>query len=210
MSKEEIYKKQGFGVNRIGFGEKPAIVVVDMQKDFIDEDAPSTCHPSTTEIIPHIQRLLEKAREKNIPIFYSQGVVHPSLVEVGLWKSKAHKEGKVQIEGSKGVEITEKLQPAAEDFIIKKRRPSAFFRTDLDVYLSGLNIDTLILTGTSMSGCVRATATDAFMRDYRTMIVKECVADRVPEVLESNLFDVDAKYCDVILLQEALDYLETI
>jgi maleamate amidohydrolase len=128
---------------------------------------------------------------------------------VGLWKSKAHKEGKVQIEGSKGVEITEKLQPAPEDFIIKKRRPSAFFRTDLDVYLNGLQIDTLIMTGTSMSGCVRATATDAFNRDYRTMIIKECVADRDPEVLESNLFDVDAKYCDVILLQEALDYLDS-
>ena len=209
MSKEEFSKRQGFGLDRIGFGAKPAIIVVDMQKDFIDEDAPSTCHPSTTEIIPYIQRLLAMARGKKIPIFYTQGIVHPSLVEVGLWKSKAHKEGKVQIEGSKGVQITEKLQPAPEDFIIKKRRPSAFFRTDLDVYLSGLGTDTLIMTGTSMSGCVRATATDAFNRDYRTMIVKECVADRDPEVLKSNLFDVNAKYCDVILLQEALDYLDS-
>jgi len=210
MLKEEVYKKQGFGVNRIGFGAKPAIIVVDMQKDFIDEDAPSTCHPSTTEIIPHIQSLLVIARKKKVPIFYSQGVVHPSLVEVGFWKSKAHKEGKVQIEGSKGVEITEKLKPTTEDFIIKKRRPSAFFRTDLDIYLSGLKVDTLIITGTSMSGCVRATATDAFMRDFRTMIVRECVADRVPEVLDSNLFDMDAKYCDVVSLQETLDYLNTL
>lgn len=209
-TKFEVYAKQRIGVSRIGFGKKPAIVVVDMQNDFIDEDAPSTCWPLIGDIIPSIQVLLKKSREKKVPIFYTQGVVHPSLVDVGLWKVMAHKEGKMQVEGTRGVEITDRLRPNPQDYIIKKRRPSAFFQTDLDVFLRGLNIDTLIVTGTSVSGCVRATATDAFMRDYRTMIVKECVTDRTQEVLDSNLFDMDAKYCDVVSLQEILDYLETI
>jgi nicotinamidase-related amidase len=207
-TREEVYRKQGFGINRIGFGRKPAIIVVDMQNDFIDKDAPSTCYPMSAELIPNIRMLLTNAREKSVPIFYTQGIVHPSLIEVGLWKSMAHKEGKVQVEGTRGAEIAEELRPGPQDVIIKKRRPSAFFQTDLEVFLRGLNIDTLIVSGVSMSGCVRATVTDAFMRDYRTMIVKECVTDRVEEVLESNLFELDAKYCDVISLRETLDYLE--
>jgi nicotinamidase-related amidase len=119
-------------------------------------------------------------------------------------------EGKVQVEGTRGAEIVAELKPKRQDILIKKRRPSAFFRTDLEVFLKGAGIDTLIVTGTSMSGCVRATATDAFMRDYRTMIVRECVADRVEDVLESNLFDLNAKYCDAVTLEEMLAYLDTL
>ena len=88
-----------------------------------------------------------------------------------------------------------------------KWRPSAFFRTDVEVFLGRLGIDTLLLTGTSLSGCVRATAVDAFMRDIRPIIVRECVADRSEAVLDANLFDLEQKYADVVSLTEALDYL---
>jgi nicotinamidase-related amidase len=209
-NKEEIYKKQRFGVRRIGYGRKPAVLVIDMQYDFIDAQSPSTCYPMSKAIIPNLQKLLRKARAKKVPVFYTQGLVHPSLSDVGLWKSQAHMEGKVQVEGTRGAEIVAELKPKRQDILIKKRRPSAFFRTDLEVFLKGAGIDTLIVTGTSMSGCVRATATDAFMRDYRTMIVRECVADRVEDVLESNLFDLNAKYCDAVTLEEMLAYLDTL
>ncbi|MBP1708649.1 MAG: N-carbamoylsarcosine amidase [Deltaproteobacteria bacterium] len=209
-SKEEIYRKQRLGIRRIGFGKKPAVIVIDMQYDFVDPKSPSTCYPMSKEIIPNIEKLLKKARAKKVPIFYTQGLVHPSLVDVGLWKSLAHMEGKVQVEGTRGAGIVKELQPKRQDFLIKKRRPSAFFQTDLDVFLKGAGVDTVILTGTSMSGCVRATATDSFMRDYRTMIVRECVADRVQDVLENNLFDLNAKYCDIVTLKETLKYLETL
>ena len=209
-SKEEIYRKQRIGNRRIGFGKKPAVIVIDMQYDFIDPKSPSTCYPMTKDIIPGMQKLLKKARAKKVPVFYTRGVVHPSLVDVGLWKSLAHMEGKVQVEGTRGAEIVEELKPKHQDIVIKKRRPSAFFQTDLDVFLKGAGVDTVILTGTSMSGCVRATATDAFMRDYRTMIVRECVADRVQDVLENNLFDLNAKYCDAVTLRETLIYLDTL
>jgi nicotinamidase-related amidase len=92
--------------------------------------------------------------------------------------------------------------------VIHKWRPSAFFRTDLEVFLGVRGIDTLLVCGTSVSGCVRATVTDAFMRDIRCMIVREAVADRTPAVLEANLFDLDQKYADVIALADALAYLE--
>ena len=113
----------------------------------------------------------------------------------------------VQIEGGRGADIIDELTPQAGDRVINKWRPSAFFRTDLEVFLGVRQIDTLLICGTSMSGCVRATATDGFMRDIRCMIVREAVADRTPAVLESNLFDVDQKYGDVVTLASTLEYL---
>jgi deoxycytidine triphosphate deaminase len=94
------------------------------------------------------------------------------------------------------------------DRLIRKWRPSAFFRTDLEVFLGVQGIDTLLVCGTSVSGCVRATVTDAFMRDIRCMLVREAVAERTPAVQDANLFDLDQKYADVVSLAEALGYLE--
>ncbi|MEA2957825.1 MAG: hypothetical protein QOJ58_3328, partial [Alphaproteobacteria bacterium] len=95
------------------------------------------------------------------------------------------------------------------DRIIRKWRPSVFFRTDFEVFLGVLAIDTLLVCGTSVSGCVRATVTDAFMRDIRCMVVREAVADRTPAVMEANLFDMDQKYADVVAYREAMDYLNS-
>jgi nicotinamidase-related amidase len=84
-----------------------------------------------------------------------------------------------------------------------------FFRTDFEVFLGVLAIDTLLVCGTSVSGCVRATVTDAFMRDIRCMVVREAVADRTPAVMEANLFDMEQKYADVVAYREAMDYLNS-
>ena len=102
------------------------------------------------------------------------------------------------------------LRQQAGDRLIRKWRPSAFFRTDLEVFLGAQRIDTLLCCGTSVSGCVRATVTDAFMRDIRCMVIRDCVADRTTAVLEANLFDLDQKYADVVSLAETLDYLATL
>jgi maleamate amidohydrolase len=204
------YRAQGFGVQRIGFGERPAVLVVDMQNDFVDPDAPSTCAPSAEEAIPHLQRLLAAARAAGVPVFYTQGLVSPDLKDVGLWKSRAHAEGRVQVEGTRGAAIVDRLAPQPGEYVVRKRRPSAFFQTDLEVFLRGWRVDTLIIGGTSASGCVRATVVDAFMRDYRAILPRECAIDRTPQVLESNLFDMDAKYADVVSLDEVLAYLDGI
>ena len=143
-------------------------------------------------------------------MIYTQGLVAADGSSAGLWrfKQRYHAEGRIQIEGSRGAQIVPELAPQPGDRMIRKWRPSAFFRTDLEVFLGVRGIDTLLCCGTSVSGCVRATVTDAFMRDIRPMVVRECVADRTPAVLEANLFDLDQKYADVVTLVETLAYLQ--
>jgi nicotinamidase-related amidase len=203
----DTYQKQGWGTERIGFGSRPALLIVDMQNDFVDPDSPSTCAPIAFERLPAIRRLLDASRGARVPVFFTQGLVAPDLTDVGLWKGRAHRTGRSQVEGTRGAAIVEELGPLPSEHVVRKRRPSGFFGTDLDVFLRGAKIDTLLLAGSSMSGCVRATAVDGFSLDYRVMIVRECVVDRTLEVLERNLFDMDAKYADAVSLEETLDYL---
>jgi maleamate amidohydrolase len=183
----DLYRRQGMR-QRIGFGERPAVLVIDMQHDFCDPDAPTTLWPSIGETYEPIRQLCASARARRLPVFYTQGLV--------------------AADGSKGAAIVPEVAPEPVDRIIRKWRPSAFFRTDFELFLGVLAVDTLLVCGTSVSGCVRATVTDAFMRDIRCMVVREAVADRTPAVMEANLFDLDQKYADVVTLGDAMHYLE--
>jgi nicotinamidase-related amidase len=205
---QSLYRTQGMGL-RIPPGERPAVLVIDMQYDFCDPAAPTTLWPSIGQTYEPIKRLCTAAREHGVPVIYTQGLVAADGSSAGLWrfKQRFHAEMRIQIEGSRGAEIIAELAPQAGDRIIRKWRPSAFFRTDLEVFLGALRIDTLLCCGTSVSGCVRATVTDAFMRDIRCMVIRECVADRTEAVLEANLFDLHQKYAEVISLSEVLTYL---
>lgn len=205
---QNLYRQQGMG-QRIGFGARPAVLVIDMQHDFCDPDAPTTLWPSIGETYRPILKLSATARERGAPVIYTQGLVAKDGSSAGLWrfKQRYHAEGRVQVEGSRGAAIIPELSPQPGDRVVHKWRPSAFFRTDLEVFLSVRAIDTLLLCGTSLSGCVRATATDGFMRDIRCMIVRECVADRTSAVMDANLFDLQQKYADVVSLDETLAYL---
>jgi len=209
QASNEVYARQGMG-QRIGFGERPALLLIDMQNDFCDKDAPTTLYPSILSTYEPIKKLSAAARKRKVPVIYSQGLVAADGSSAGLWrlKTKYHELGSVQIEGSRGAEIIDELKPESGDRLIRKWRPSVFFRTDLEVFLGTQRIDTLILCGTSMSGCVRATAVDAFMRDIRCMIVREGVADRSETVMEANLFDIDQKYGDVVTLDMCLKYFD--
>lgn len=206
MDARDHYRRQGFG-RPIGFGDLPALLIVDMQGDFVDPDAPTTCAPMAQERLPAIETLLAASRRARIPVIFSRGLVCPDLSDVGLWKSAAHAEGRVQVEGSPGAEIVPELAPGPGERVVAKRRPSAFFDTDLHGILQSLAVNTLLVAGASMSGCVRATVVDAFSHDYRTMVVRDCVIDRSLAVLEANLFDVDSKYADAVALQDVLRYL---
>ena len=204
-----IYEKQGMG-QRIGFGNRPALLLIDMQNDFCDPDAPTTLYPSIHSTYEPIQRLCNAARERGVPVIYTQGLVAADGSSTGLWRLKMrnHELRGVQVEGGRGAEIITELKPQPGDRIIRKWRPSAFFRTDLEVFLGVRHIDTLLVCGTSVSGCVRATITDGFMRDIRCMVVKEAVADRSAAIMEANLFDLDQKYADVVSADECLNYLK--
>ena len=207
----ELYARQGLG-QRIGFGQRPALLLIDMQNDFCDPDAPTTLYPSITSTYEPIRQLSQAARTHQVPVIYTRGLVAADGSSAGLWRLKMKHHGLrgVQIEGGRGAAIIDELTPQPGDRVINKWRPSAFFRTDLEVFLGVRQIDTLLICGTSMSGCVRATATDGFMRDIRCMIVREAVADRTQAVLESNLFDVDQKYGDVVTLASTLAYLSAL
>ncbi len=202
-----LYARHGMG-QRIGFGNRPAVLVVDMQHDFCNTAAPTTLWPAIGETFEPIRRLCAAARERGIAVIYTQGLVAADGSTAGLWrfKQRYHAEGRVQVEGSRGAEIIAELAPQPGDRVICKWRPSAFFRTDLEVFLGTRATDTLLVCGTSASGCVRATVTDAFMRDIRCAVVRECVADRTPAVMEANLFDLDQKYADVVTLADTLEY----
>lgn len=127
-SAREVYKRQGLG-ERIGFGRRPAVLVIDMQNDFIDSDAPTTLAPTSQRIIPFILRLLALARAHRIPVSYTRGVVRADGVGESLWrlKMKVHQQRRCQVEGQRGAEITEELRPSSRDIVITKRRPSAFY-----------------------------------------------------------------------------------
>lgn len=206
----QLYERQGMG-QRIGFGQRPAVLVIDMQHDFCDPDSPTTLWPSIGATFEPIRQLCSEARAGGVSVFYTQGLVAANGSSAGLWryKQRYHAEGRVQIDGSRGAAIIEDLAPQPGDRVICKWRPSAFFRTDFEIFLGVSRVDTLLVCGTSVSGCVRATVTDAFMRDIRCMVVRECVADRTAAVAEANLFDMDQKYADVISLSAALGYLNT-
>lgn len=206
---QDVYRRQGFG-QRIGFGDRPALLIVDMQNDFCSEESKGTLWPSILDTIAPIARLADAARTRGVPVIYSQGLVAADGSSMGLWRHKIAYHGSIQIEGSHGAEIIDELAPQPGDRVIRKWRPSVFFRTDLEVFLGRRAIDTLLLTGTSLSGCVRATTLDAFMRDIRPIIVREGVADRSEAVMEANLFDLQQKYADVVSLEEALAYLEQV
>jgi maleamate amidohydrolase len=208
LSVHADYAQGGFG-GRIGVGKRPAVLIVDMQWDFVDPAAPTTCSPMAQERLPAIRRLLDAAREAGVPVIFTQGTVRPDLSDVGLWKGP-HGAGMVQVEGTRGWQIVPELEPLESEVVIRKHRPSAFFGTELDALLKTLNADTIVLAGSSMSGCVRATTVDAFSRDYRTIVVSDCVVDRSPTILEANLIDVSAKYADAMNSAEAVEYLSAI
>jgi nicotinamidase-related amidase len=201
------YEEQGWGQTRIGFGERPALVIIDMQHDFVDPDSPSTCAPMAQERIPAIRSILDAARRVGVPVFHTRGIVKPDLSDLGLWKGHGKRSGRCQIDGSRGAEIVEDLAPIEGEHVVRKTRPSAFFGTDLHERLGSLGIDSLLVVGASMSGCVRATVTDGFSHDYRVSVIRDCVIDRSEWLVSRNLFDVAAKYADDIPLAEALSYL---
>ena len=178
---------------RIPPGERPAVLVIDMQYDFCDPDAPTTLWPSIGETYRADQAAVRgSARARTFRSFTRRAWLRPTAHRraFGASSRRFHAEMRVQIEGSRGAEIIAELAPQAGDRVIRKWRPSAFFRTDLEVFLGARRIDTLLCCGTSVSGCVRATVTDAFMRDIRCMVIRECVADRTRAVMDANLFDL--------------------
>ncbi len=207
----EVYQSRGFQ-RRIGFGKHPALLIIDLANAWTRPGHNFSCDGMDV-IIPANQKLLEAARKKNIPIIYTttafQDPTGPRS-DAGLWGYKIPAE--TLQEGSEGAQIDDRIAPVPErgEQVIVKKRASAFHGTYLAGYLRAHNIDTVIMTGVTMAGCVRHTAEDTIAEGFRPIVVREAVGDRVPGVTEWNLFDIDSKFGDVEPLERVLTYLEGI
>ncbi|WBL20128.1 MULTISPECIES: isochorismatase family protein [Citricoccus] len=205
----EEYYKRGFK-RRVGYGNRPAIVHIDMANAWTREGHPFTCR-GVDGLIDAIQQVNTAARAKGVPIFYTTNVyeITDSSVpnDMGLWHSKIPVESLPA--DSYWAQIDDRIAPEGNDIVLEKRRASAFPGTDLQLFLAANHIDTLIITGCTAAGCVRHTAEDALAYGYRPILVKEAIGDRVPGVVQWNLFDIDSKFGDVEPLADVLNYLNT-
>ncbi len=205
----EIYQTRGFQ-RRIGFGTRPALLIIDLANAWTKPGHNFTCD-NMDVIIPANQQLLAAARKKRIPIVYTTTAYQdPSgpRSDTGLWHMKIPVE--TLLEGSEAAEIDERIAPEPGELVIVKKRASAFHGTFLAGYLRAQRVDTLIITGVTMAGCVRHSAEDAIADGFRPILVREGVGDRVPGVVEWNLFDINAKFGDVEPLERVLSYLDGI
>jgi len=202
-----LFEERGFA-RRLGFGRRPAVLVVDMQVAFTDHRDPEMILAADAdEAIIQTNRILGTAREAGVPVLFSLTVFEDhELRDAGLWRIKIRGNHLLKA-GSRAVELHPGLERAPGDMMVRKKYASAFFGTDLASRLTALGVDTIILTGVSTSGCVRASAVDGISSGFRPMVVREAVADRSRAAHEQSLFDLDAKYADVVGADEVLSYL---
>jgi N-carbamoylsarcosine amidase len=205
----ELYRNRGF-MRRVGFGDRPALVNIDLANAWTREGNPFTCDGMDV-IIPGVQRLLAAGRAKGIPIVFTTtayAVTEGPNTDMGIWHHKIPVE--VLKLGTEAVAIDERIAPEPGEHVIVKKFASAFHGTYLAGFLRAAGVDTVIITGVTMAGCVRHTTEDAIGLGFRPIVVRECVGDRVAGAVEWNLFDIDAKFGDVEPLETVLDYLERI
>lgn len=197
---------QGVFDGRVGFGWRPAVLVVDFIKAYTTPGSPLYA-PAVAEAVRETAEVLALARAKGVPVFYTRVVYSRTGLDGGVFVRKVPLL-RALVEGEPLAEIVDELSPAADDVVIVKQYASAFFGTALAPALTSLGVDTIILTGCSTSGCIRASAVDGMQYGFRVVVPRECVADRHPAPHEANLFDINAKYGDVVDKAEVLTYLQ--
>lgn len=191
-------RDRGFA-GRIGFGERPAVLVVDLVRAFTDPGSPLGADYATE--VAASARLVSAAHAREVPVLCTI-----PLEESGGWARKIPAND-ILVPGSEWVALDERLGVVGEDPRVFKRYASGFFGTDLITLLVSRGIDTVLIAGCTTSGCVRASAVDACSLGLRTIVIDEAVGDRAPLSHRASLFDIDTKYGDVVSLDEALGYL---
>lgn len=203
----EIHMSRGFQ-KRVGYGKRPAIVTVDMANAWTRPGHAFSCD-NMEEVIPNVSRLLDTAREKNVPIFHSTTAYNPNgYADIGRWADKIPlQELKL---GEDWINIDSRLNPQPEETIFVKKMASCFNGTPLQYWLTTHGVDTLIVTGATAGACVRHTCMDSTELGFRTIVPEGTIADRIPGAVEWNLFDIDAKFGDVEPLDNVINYLKNI
>ena len=222
---KKVFEKSGFG-SEAGFGERPALLVIDVSYNFCgDKREPilesikrfhNSCGEYAWDALPHIRNLIDKCHEKTIPVIYTTGTVREDGWDAGgwAWKNSRTDEDvtapKISGFNRDGNEIMDEIAPSPQDIVIYKHKPSAFYGTPLSGFLNDLGADSLMVTGTTTSGCVRASVIDAFSSNYRVAVVEEGCFDRSQASHAINLCDIHAKYADVVTTGQAISYIDSL
>jgi maleamate amidohydrolase len=201
---ERYYRERGFAT-RVGYGDRPALLVIDMTRALCDASYKVGC--DQTPAVEAIARLLAVARERAVPTFFTTVAYLPDGRDGGWFVRKIPALLELQLDDPAATEIDPRIAPIEGEQVILKKYPSPFFGTELSSLLVAEGVDTLILTGCSTSGCIRAAAIDGVSHGYRVILPEEAVSDRAEGPHAANLFDIDAKYGDVVRIAEVLDYL---
>ena len=209
-----VYKASGYGEGRIGFGQRPAFIIIDVNYNFVGDKPepvlesikrfPYSCGEMGWQAVHRIASLLPLVRAKNIPVIYTTSDL--SYRPPGWVNIKSSRASEVK-QSPQYNEIVREIAPTGKDVVIHKPRASIFYGTPLVSMLVALKVDTLLVCGTTTSGCVRASVIEALANNFRTAVIEECTFDRGEVSHKINLFDMNAKYADVVSIAEVTDYI---
>jgi len=215
-----VFAASGYGA-RGGFGNRPALLVIDVNYAFCgDKPEPildsikrwrNSCGDESWTSVAMIRKLIDKSHEKGVPVIYTTSVRREDNWDSGSWtwkNNRSEEAPRAAASNVKGDQIVDEIAPAPQDIVVYKQKPSGFFGTNMASYLTLLGCDSVIVTGTTTSGCVRATVIDAFSLNYRVALAEEGCFDRSQASHAINLCDMNAKYADVVKASEVMDYLE--
>ncbi len=200
---------------RMGFGERPAVLVIDAQRYMVgepgqDHDWPSSCGDVGRAAVAQIARVVGAAQRQRVPCFFTRFELARDGSDIGVYGRKRDLLDSEHwcLADSVGAELVPQLQPAAGDIVFVKKKPSGFHGTPLLGYLMDRRVDTLVIVGGATSNCIRATVFDASSYNFRTIVPAEAVFDRIPVSHALSLFDMDRQFADVVGVDEVVTYLE--
>ena len=202
---DDVYARQNFG-NEVGLGRRPALLIVDFQVGFADPDVFGG--GNVKEAVEATVPLLNEMRVLGLPVAYTRAVFADDGSDAGVFGMKVP--GLKRLTDDADIsQIVPQLAPEPGEYIVRKTGPSAFFGTSLSAWLNAKAVDSLLVTGATTSGCVRASVIDAISYNYRTTVVTDCCGDRALEPHEANLFDMGQKYADLLIAEEAITAVRT-
>ncbi len=213
---EAVIARARFG-RRMGFGERPAVLVIDAQRYMVGQEGddaswPSSCGNVGRRAVAEIARVISAAHAANVPCFFTLFEVARDGSDMGVYRRKRDllRSEHWCLAGSLGAQLVPGLEAAVGDVVFVKKKPSGFHGTPLLGYLVDRGIDTVIVTGGSTSNCIRATVFDASSYNYRTIVAQEAVFDRIPISHAISLFDMDRQFADVVQVIDIVAYLNAL
>lgn len=209
--------ERGRFARRMGYGSRPAVVVIDAQRYMVGEEGndahwPSSCGDVGRTAVGQIQRIVKQAQASDVPCFFTLFEIDRSGNDIGVYGRKRDLLDSENwcLAGTVGAELVPQLTPGDKDVVFVKKKPSGFHGTPLLGYLVERNIDTVIVVGGATSNCIRATVFDASSYNFRTIVPEEAVFDRIAISHAISLFDMDRQFADVVHVEDLLAYMKTL